>query len=167
MVAMASLVMAISIPFVQRTFRRDAVYQAVKTLEDGCRNARALAIFNNATTELVIRPLDKTVSVHAGASHAVGLPNLRDARAVDVEGRPVPIATHGLKPFSGQLADDVVFELLDVNFVELRGEEEARIRFQPNGTADEFTCAFRVGALAVRKLSLDIVTGLPTLETIR
>ena len=80
---------------------------------------------------------------------------------------PKPAPKHSLKPYSGAFAEEVTIELLDVNFTELRDSEEATVRFHPNGTADEFTIFFRIGATAARKISLDIVTGLPALEVIR
>lgn len=158
-VAMAGLVMAVSIPFVQRSVRHDAVYTAVKVVEDACRNARALAIFNNAPAELVIHPQEKSFNVQPGTVRSALPPKDEDA--------PRSPANHGLKPFSGRLAEDVTIELLDVNFAEHREAEEAVVRFQPNGTADEFTIFLRIGPTAARKISLDIVTGLPALEVIR
>ena len=53
-IAVAGLVMATSIPFVQHTVRRDAVYTAVKVVDEACRNARALAIFNNMKIPLAM-----------------------------------------------------------------------------------------------------------------
>ena len=67
-VGMAAMVMAISIPFVKKTMHRDAVYQAVHVVEDACRNARTMAILNNATTDLVIAPRERTFSVQPGHS---------------------------------------------------------------------------------------------------
>lgn len=169
-VGMAAMVMAISIPFVQRSIRRDAIYQAVHVVEDACHNARSLAIFHNATSELVIRPQDKAFTVRPGSN-----PHRPPARAPDdtedTDGPPPPKSSGfgGLasKPYSGTLSEDTAIELLDVNFVPYRDEDEARVRFHPNGTSDEFTIVLRVGTSAWRKISLDIVTGLPVLEVIR
>lgn len=181
-IGMAALVMAISIPFVQRTIRRDAIFTAVKVIEDACQNARAQAIMNNSTAELVILPEDKRVSVQAGASHGTH-PRRRAAAAAasaanfsaaaapdDPSGRPKPAPGFGRQappPFSGHLGDDVVIQLLDVNFVEHSTDKEARVRFQPNGTSDEFTIVLRIGASAVRQINLDIVTGFPVVKVIR
>lgn len=157
--AMAGLVMAISIPFVRQTVRRDAIYTAVKVVDDACRNARSLAIFNNATTELIIHPQEKAFSVRPGATRAGAPPR--------VGNEPRPANNNGIKPYTGHFADDVSIELLDVNFVEHRNDDVATVRFHPNGTADEFTIFFRIGGVAARKVTLDIVTGLPALEVIR
>ncbi|MCC7376649.1 MAG: prepilin-type N-terminal cleavage/methylation domain-containing protein [Verrucomicrobiales bacterium] len=164
-IGIAAMVMAIGIPFVQRTIRRDAVYQAVHIVEEACRNARATAIFKNATTEVVIHPKDKSFGVQAGRNATGSPPPTRS------NGEPGADKTsflgHAPKPFSGQLADDVAIEFLDVNFTDFKNEEEARIQFRPNGTSDEFTIVLRIGSLAWRKITLEVVTGLPTLEIIR
>ena len=67
-IGMAALVLAISIPFVERTIRQDAVQRAVKVVEEGCLNARATAILNNSMAELVIGLEDKAFSVRASSS---------------------------------------------------------------------------------------------------
>lgn len=167
-VGIAGLIMTISIPFVKRTFGRDAVYRAVKTVEDACHNARAMAIFGNSATEMIIRPKDKSVSVSASSANssfaASRRPASEDSDTRPASRRPPPIA---IKPFSGHLDDNVSIELLDVNFNEFKTEEEARVRFHPNGTSDEFTIVLRIGPTVWRKISLDLVTGLPRLEVMR
>ncbi len=186
-VGIAALILAISVPFVQRTFKRDAVYKAVHVVEDAIMNARSTAIFNNSATDLIIRPEDRSFSVQANVAPppASSLMNQGmnpdwDAVEGDPDGRgPVSgqgqgqrgkardFSRHAPKPFSGSLEEDVTIELLDVNFQEYRDREEARVRFHPNGTSDEFTIVMKIGATAVRKITLDVVTSLPTLETLR
>lgn len=168
-VGIAVLIMVISIPFVQRTFKRDAVYRAVKVVEDACHNARATAIFNNSATDLIIRPKDRSFQVQAGTPRASATePDLR-TEGVERDGRAAVrnFAKHAPKPFNESLEEDVVLELLDVNFTEYKDEEEARVRFHPNGTSDEFTIVMRIGTTSRRKITLDIVTGLPTMEALR
>ncbi len=174
-VGIAALILAISVPFVERTFKRDAVYRAVHVVEDAILNARATAIFNNTATDLVIRPEDRSIQVRASAVPAPSSMSLNADGGVeegdlDRQGRSAAVrdfSRHAPKPFSGTLEDDVTIELLDVNFQEYRDEEEARVRFHPNGTSDEFTIVMKIGTAAVRKITLDVVTALPTLEILR
>jgi len=174
-VGIAALILAISVPFVERTFKRDAVYRAVHVVEDAILNARATAIFNNTATDLVIRPEDRSIQVRAHAapappSSSLNVDGVADEENLDSQGRPAAardFSRHAPKPFSGSLEDDVTIELLDVNFQEYRDEEEARVRFHPNGTSDEFTIVMKIGTSAWRKISLDVVTALPTVETMR
>lgn len=159
-VGIAALVMTISIPFVQRTLRRDAVVQAVRVVEDACHSARAMAIFGNGPSDLVIGVGDGAFRVDA--SGASSRPS-----SVDPETGARKPAIPPPKPFAGALGEDVVIELLAVNFVEARAEDEVRVRFHPNGTSDEFTMVMRIGTKAWRKVTLDIMTGLPKTEIIR
>lgn len=165
-VGMAALVMAISIPFVQRTMRRDAVFQAVRLVEDACRNARTLAILNNTGAEIILLPEQRSLSVRAAAALTAVAPPSEDAFS-ETPPPPSPSSRFGVKPFSGTLGEDVTIELLDVNFTEFKDAAEARVRFHPNGTSDEFTIVLRIGPTAWRKVSLEIVTGLPMIEVIR
>lgn len=167
-IGMAAMVMTITIPFVQRTIRRDAVYQAVHVVQDACQNARAAAIFNNATSELIIRPQDKEFSVRSGRATSLAIRRPDEAgEGQGNNGGGGSAFRANVKPFSGRLGDDVSIELLDINFTEYKTEEEARVHFHPNGTSDEFTIVMRIGASAWRKISLDLVTGQPTLEIMR
>ena len=50
-------------------------------------------------------------------------------------------------------------QLVDVNFVEMMDEPEARVRFYPNGTSDEFTIVYSWHGKQ-RTVMLDVVTGL-------
>ncbi len=159
-VGIAVLVMAISIPFVQRTIRRDAVVQAVKVVEDACHSARATAIFGNGPADLVIGVGEGSFRVQ-GSSAGPG------SSQVDPETGARKPAAQPPKPFAGTLGEDAVIELLAVNFVEAHADEEARVRFHPNGTSDEFTMVVRIGTKAWRKVTLDIMTGLPKTEIIR
>lgn len=176
-VGIAALILAISVPFVQRTFKRDAVYRAVKVVEDALHNARATAIFNNTTADLIIHPQDRSFQVASSGPRAPSPTSMdmQDRDEVDERDRRGPggraairdFSRHAPKPYSGALEEDVTIELLDVNFQEYRDEEEARVRFHPNGTSDEFTIVMRIGSTAWRKITLDLVTGTPTLETMR
>lgn len=179
-VGMAALVMAISIPFIQRTIHRDAVYHAVRVVEEACANARASAIVHNAVAEVVIQPEERRFSVRPGASR--GSVNRRQsaataaaaaarARAGDSgDGENARVSDYSRQappPFSGQLGDDVSIEILAINLEERRGDPEASVRFFPNGTSDEFTLFLRIGAVAAREITLDMVTGHPTVKVIR
>ena len=58
----------------------------------------------------------------------------------------------------------MVIEMLDVNLSEYKQADEARVRFFSNGTCDEMTLIVRVGT-EWRKISLELTTGLASLET--
>ena len=52
--------------------------------------------------------------------------------------------------------------MLDVNFRECKDDEEARVRFYPNGTCDEFTIILHSAANGEsKKITLELVTAMP------
>jgi prepilin-type N-terminal cleavage/methylation domain-containing protein len=64
--------------------------------------------------------------------------------------------------------DDIVIDILGVNFIQLEKNEEARVHFFPNGTSDEFTILIHsTSDGAYRKIYLDTVTALPVVENVR
>jgi hypothetical protein len=109
-------------------------------LLDACKEARARAILTGTTAELVIHPIDKTIEVPGGDG-----------------------------PFfkKTNIPEDVGIEILGVNFVELQEAPEARVKFFPNGTSDEFTIVYHSDGNEVRKISLEIVTGIADVEDVR
>lgn len=168
-VGMAALVLTISVPFVQRTLHQDATYTAVKVFLEGLQNARSIAILGNQSTDFVVHPADGTVSVEVTPARGFtdAPPGLVEVAAEPgVEGaRPKAKLP---PPFTGRLSEDVRLVLLEVNFEDkLEAETAARVRFFPNGTSDEFTVVFRVGADQWRKISLDVITGTPTMEVMQ
>ena len=66
-----------------------------------------------------------------------------------------------------KLPDNVAIEILGVNFIQLEDADIAKVKFYPNGTSDEFTIVLHSNQGEVRKISLDIVTALPELESVR
>jgi general secretion pathway protein H len=69
--------------------------------------------------------------------------------------------------FSATLDPDIMIDLIDVNFQDMKEQREVRVRFFPNGTSDEFTVLFHSSQQEVRKISLDVATALAQLEVIR
>ena len=150
-VALMALVMAIGIPSFTRAMHKEGMRKAVSEVLEACGQARAQAILNNAPAELVIHPLEGTMQVESHSAPAA------DGAA--------PAAAGG--SFSLKLPRDVLIELLGVNSIELQEADEARVKFFPNGTSDEFTLVLHSAQGEVRKISLEIVTGLADLEVIR
>jgi type II secretion system protein H len=132
-VSIMALVMAIGIPSMFRMAEKDSLRQVVQDLLEACQSTRAQAILTGQTQELVIRPIDHTVS--APGKDTVRIP------------------------------ERIVIELLGVNFIELQQANEARVRFFANSTCDEFTMVLRSDKNEMRKISLEVVTALPDVES--
>jgi prepilin-type N-terminal cleavage/methylation domain-containing protein len=66
-----------------------------------------------------------------------------------------------------EIPSDVTIDIMGVNFIELEGADEARVRFNQNGTSDEFTIVLHGPNGSYRKIYLDVVTALPMVENMR
>ena len=158
-IGIMSIVMAIGIPSFVRALRKESLRKAVSDMVEGCSYARAQAILKSTPMELVIRAEGGHISVEP----------LRQSEAssdVSEASEPRPAAASGSVQFSAQLPDDVAVKLLYVNFQDQMQAPEARVRFFPNGTCDEFT-AILFSANGERKISVDVVTGLADVDVIR
>jgi len=160
-VGIAALVMATSVPFIQSTLRKDPLRQGVSDVMEACSHARARAIFSGAPAELLIMPQQGSLQVTA--ARGGGGEQMKSATdRPDEEAPVVPARSAG---FSARLSSELIIEELAVNFLPLKDADEARVRFYPNGTSDEFTIVIQHRG-QVRKISLDIVTGLAELQVL-
>jgi prepilin-type N-terminal cleavage/methylation domain-containing protein len=66
-----------------------------------------------------------------------------------------------------QLPNDVIIDILGVNFIQLERADQANVCFFPNGTSDEFTIVLHSSGGVYRKIYLDTVTALPDIQDIR
>jgi type II secretory pathway pseudopilin PulG len=136
-VAILGLTLTMSIPSIVRSIKKEGMRKAESDLLEACQAARRSAIMDNKDTDLVIHPIDRTLEV-PGAFPQVELP------------------------------PDIIIDILGVNFIQLEQAPEARVHFHPNGTSDEFTILLHSAADgSYRKISLDTVTALVDVETVR
>ena len=179
--AIIGMVLTIAIPTIYRHFHPDSLEGTVRTMMEACSHARARAILNGTYSELVIKPLDRTFSVVEGASSSTlersivevaASQNRLESRSVSGEnwrmperGVSTPSASREVENVGGKISDRVVIEMIDVNFVEHKDADVARVRFYPNGTSDEFTIVLHGENDQWRKISLEVVTGLPDLSS--
>jgi hypothetical protein len=108
--------------------------------------------------ELRIYPQERRIEVgEANSSHGSAPP------PADAEPKPAAVGT----PFSAQISDHVSFKMLDVNFIDCLNQDVATVWFYPNGTSDEFNVILVSDDGEARRITLDIVTALPQVETLR
>jgi prepilin-type N-terminal cleavage/methylation domain-containing protein len=69
--------------------------------------------------------------------------------------------------FSGEIPEDVRIVSIGVNFVEYVDAESASARFFPTGISDEFEITMQDKRGEIRKVSLDIITGTPVVESLK
>lgn len=150
--AMAALFMAIGVPQFMRSLNKEGFRKATSDLMEGFSTARAKAILSGGMAELVIRPKDMSISVIGG-----GVSQENQEKGPKIES----------PSFSAQMPTGVYWEILGVNNVELQEEEEVRVRFFPNGTCDEFDAVFRGPNGEMRRVTLEVITGIADMETVK
>jgi hypothetical protein len=115
--------------------RKEGIRKATDDIMEACKSTRAEAILKEKTVDLVLRPVDGTISA----------PGFTTAT----------------------LPKNVQISILGVNFVQYEKEEEAHVKFFPNGTSDEFTIVIEDDEFQTRQISLDVMTALPDVEVVR
>jgi prepilin-type N-terminal cleavage/methylation domain-containing protein len=140
-VVIFGIVMAMGLPSIYRVLHKDSLRQMVAAIEEACQRTRAEAIMQGAAAALRFQPQEPNLGL-AGAG--------------------------GASPDqAGHRSDGIMLEMLDVNFIEYKDSELARVRFYPNGTSDEMTIVLRSDQNEYRKISLECTTGMTTVEAIR
>ena len=138
-VAIMGMILAMGIPSIYKVVKKEGMRKAVSDIQEACTRARARAILSGSTAELVFHPLDRRFEVSGGK--ATPAP---------------PTASSGS---AGQLPEGISIEMLDINLLEYKQSDSARVRFFPNGTCDEMTLVLHSDKNEWRKLSLEVTTG--------
>jgi prepilin-type N-terminal cleavage/methylation domain-containing protein len=162
-VAIIGLMMTIGVPAILRTTRQEPMRKAVNDVMEICSHARAQAVLQGMTTTVVFHP----------QSRQVALAGVEIINSVDDSAQSV-VPTSGSKPStsgasslnSTQFADSIIIDMLDINLLEYKDADEARVRFFPNGTSDEMTLVLHSGDQYL-KITLEVTTGLASVEAIR
>src|SRR6266487_808173 len=129
-VGIIGVIMTIAIPSIYQTLHQDSMRKAVSDVMEACSHARAQAILNGVNTALRIHPRDRefqVVILSGGIKTEAGDPGPDEGHA------------SGSAVFSVRLSNRIMIEMVDVNFIECKDEDEALVHFYPNGTSDEFT----------------------------
>ena len=160
-VAIIAVILTISIPFMRTAIDGGkGMTRAVKDVQEICSHARRMAIMQQTTTDLIIRPGDGTfdVAVSSGGKSPSTVAEGRD------DSRPAP-SREGGGTHTVKLPENVRIEGLGVNGEDWTEDTEARVRFYANGTCDEMSVVLLDDQNQRRNIWLEVVTGLPELES--
>ncbi|MGB7769967.1 MAG: GspH/FimT family pseudopilin [Verrucomicrobiia bacterium] len=162
-VAIIGLMMAMGVPAILRTMHQEPLRKAVNEVMNICSHARAQAILHGVTTCVVFHPRSGEVALASMTStNSTNDPIPPDAPS---DGTETPAS--GASPLNAtQFAAGVNIDMLDINLVECKGADEARVFFFPNGTSDEMTLILDSDG-QYRKITLEVTTGLASLEVIQ
>jgi len=160
--AIAALLMMTAIPYV-REVRKDPLVRAVNSLVDACREARLQAILKDRPYQVVIYDNGGAIAVEPvpQASGGFGPTNV-GGESVPADPSAGSGAGGGSKNFESRIDDEVAFRTLYVNGRDRWTESAVTVRFYPNGTCDALDAELQWLRHDVRRISLDILTGHPT-----
>jgi prepilin-type N-terminal cleavage/methylation domain-containing protein len=157
-VSIVAIIVAAGIPMVWKALAKNQMAKAVNDVIEGCKGARDRAIVHSRPYEFVIRnesARDATMLIEPA--------KVRDPSAVAFPGATDAVDSKAklslMEDFPRKLGEDVVVEFVAVNLIDQMKNKEARARFYPNGTSDEFTVVLKQGSVQ-RRVSVDIVTGI-------
>jgi prepilin-type N-terminal cleavage/methylation domain-containing protein len=157
-VSIVAVIITAGVPMVWKALAKNQMAKAVNDVIEGCKSARDRAIVHSRPYDFVVR----NESAH-DATLLIEPSKLRDPGAVAFPGATDAVKDKQsgslMEDFPRKLGQDVAIELVAVNMADVMKEKEARVRFYPNGTSDEFTIVLRQGGVQ-RRVSVDIVTGL-------
>jgi prepilin-type N-terminal cleavage/methylation domain-containing protein len=159
-VAIMGVVMAMSVPMVYHMFRKEGMRKAVTEVVEVCSNARRQAIMSGTMSELVFHPKERRFEI----SSAPAKPKSENGEAPPITfDSPSHTSVDG--GTAGVFPDRLIIEMLDVNLIEHKDDDEVRVRFYPNGTCDEMTLILHSDQNEWRKISLEVTTSLADIET--
>lgn len=163
--AIIAIIMTAGIPTMWRAMQKNDLARAVNDVKEGCKLARDRAILQGIPYEFVMSAAGemniapgriRDVNATSGATPA---PALTEDIGEEAPKPPEPPST-AMSGFPRKLGEDVMIQLIDVNYQDKMSAEEARVRFHPNGTSDHFTVVLNWKGQQ-RTVTLDIVTGTP------
>jgi type II secretion system protein H len=141
-VAIMGLIMAMGVPSLLASLKKEGMRRAVSDLVDVCAQARGEAIMQNRTVSVVFHPIEKRFETEASGA-----------------------GTSASRVTSSTLPEGVEFEMLYINLMDFGASDVARVRFFQDGTSDEMTVVFHYKD-KWQKVSLEFSTGLPTVSDV-
>ena len=164
-IGIIALVMTAGVPLMTRAMNKNQLAKAVNDTLEGCKLARDRAILQNKPYDFVIRNRSETdaeITVETARLKDPGsTPSAMAASSAGTSAAPSSSAKDPgtlLGDFPRKLGDDVAVELVYVNMIDHMDAAEARVRFYPNGTSDEFMVTFAHNGNR-RTIKVDIITG--------
>jgi len=164
-VAIMAIVLTLSVPFLRNAIDSPkGMSGAFKILDEACREARAIAILQQTTSELRIRG-DGTIEVSAVGGGG-GAPRTSVAEAAESEGRGAAPAPGGPAGGPRKLPEGVGIEAILANGEDVTELDMARVQFRSNGTCDELQMVLTHPANNERRqVWLDVVTSVLDFES--
>jgi prepilin-type N-terminal cleavage/methylation domain-containing protein len=165
------IVMLVGVPAIYRMLNPPPLAATCTNIQNKCSMARARAIFGDSPMEVRIFVKDRRVDV-------VPLPRDEASPATDAlaqaGGGNAMKETYEMPTLDGKspkipfdLPADVSIDMVAVNFAVYTEVDFCAVRFYPNGTSDDLTLILRSTDGQYRKVTVDPITGLATIEAVQ
>jgi len=158
-VAIIGLMMTMSVPAILRTMHQGPLRKAVNDVMNICSHARAQAILHGVTTTVIFHP-------QAGDIMLAGLATTNATPGFAPSDETTSTASDASALNATHFDDSIIIDMLDINLSEYKDAGEAQVRFFPDGTSDEMTLVIHADD-QYRKITLEVTTGLASVETIQ
>lgn len=161
-VAIMGVVLTMGVPIVYKVWHKAPMSSAVSDIIEVCSHARAQAIMQGRQVDVVFHPREGRLEIGSPGTNApIRASTTSSAPPATFVNTPAP---SGL---SARLSEKVLIELMDINKLphEFRDDDMARVRFFPNGTCDELTLILVSDQNERREITLEITTGLASVES--
>ena len=135
-VAIIGIILATGVPTLYRVLQKEGFRKTVSDIVEVCSAARARAILQGVETEVQFHPKEGTCEVVGGESGMTGG------------------LVHSAK------IEDAQIQMLDINLLEYKDADVARVHFYPNGTSDEMTLILLSDRNEQRGIVLEITTAM-------
>ena len=156
-VAIMGVVLTMGVPIVYKAWHKAPMSRAVSDIIEVCSHARALAIMQGKEVDVVFHPKEGRLEVGGASAPAKGSGS---------PAFPSSVAAPTGSGLSARLSERVLIELMDINKLphEFRDDDLAKVRFFPNGTSDELTLILVSDQNERREITLEVTTGLASVE---
>ena len=158
-VGIMGVILLAGIPSLYKLLQKEGLRKVTSDVVEVCGKARAQAILRGSPVDLVFHPLERHVDIVSS-----GVPSAGVVAPGAMAEKPTVQPGAGQ---SAQIPDDIVIEMLDINLWEYKDSEVARVRFYPNGRSDEMTLVLRSSKGEWKKISLEVTTGLASIDEVR
>lgn len=156
-VGIMGIILAMGIPSIYKLMRKEGMRKATSDVAEICSRARARAILSGEPAAVMFHPLERRLEVEGGGGGGGG-------GSGDAGAEPPTVAASSSS--GAQLDEDISIEMLDINLLEYRESEWARVRFYPNGTSDEMTLVLRSSKSQWKQVTLEVTTGLVSVDDV-
>lgn len=154
-VGIMGIMLTVGVPIVYKVFHRAPINQAIQDTVEVLSNARARAILNGRQTEVIFHPKEGRLEIRGAGGAEAGKGQVNSGVVLGVGNGT-----------SARYSERVLVEMLDINKLphDFRDDDEATVRFFPDGTCDELSLVLVSDQNERREITLEITTALASVE---